>query len=239
MSWRDANIEWVSYIEDTVGERLRERDCRRRGVVRSVRGWLRAERYPRLTIAILLSVCGVIATGFGCMLAHWGVKAWGERAFWSVLAVWPVFVLLVRWRAAVEFEEFPVGDGARSFVATDDLAEQRLLSEEVEPAWKRTCRESIARESGRACGNFLGLLLIGGLTLGTWLAWLLIAHGATLLAETIVDAELVPAKPQLICSFQHLDWRTEAFGFTAIHFIGIALGAGAVGCALAYLPGAQ
>jgi len=81
------------------------------------------------------------------------------------------------------------------------------------------------------------LIFVGGLTLGTWLVWLLIANGATLLAETIVDAELVPAKPQLACSLQHLDWRAEAFGFTAIHFLGLAFAAGAVGCSAAYLPG--
>ena len=154
-----------------------------------------------------------------------------------MLAVWPIFVLLVRWRAAIEFEELPVRDGARRFISTDDLAERTLFSEEPEPAWKRACRESIARESGRAGGNILILLFLGGLTLGAWLAWLLIAHGATLLAETIVDAELVPSKPQLIYSFQHLDWRAEAFGFTAIHFIGLALAAGAVGCSATYLWG--
>lgn len=202
-------------------------------MVSHIRGWLRAERSPRLTIVALLALSAAFAIGIGYFLAACGIRGWGTRAFWSVLAAWPAFVWTIRWRAGVEFRQLTVRESDRDahFRAIDESAEDELfaLTEQNE-----TERE-IYRGAGRAMGNnILTLLLLGGLTLGCWLIWDLIRTGPTLLAETIFDAEVVLSRSELMTRVTHRDWRSEAFGLTGIHFGGLAVAAGCVGWVLPY-----
>jgi hypothetical protein len=114
----------VNYFENTVEDRLRVRNDRRKCMVSAIRGWLREERCPRLTIIGFLGICAVLAIGIGYALSFCGVRGWGTRAFWAVLAVWPVFVLLLRWRTAVDFKRLAFDDRMDHFISFDKLAEE-------------------------------------------------------------------------------------------------------------------
>lgn len=185
----------------------------------------------------LLALSTAIAVAVGYVLALVGIKGWGTRAFWSVLVAWPAFVGLMRWRAGVEFRNSALRKSERDayFATIDEVAESELFNlkepSETERAFKRELGQSLGRAMG---SNVLTLLLLGGLTLGCWLIWDLIRTGPTLLAETIFDADVVSSRLQVITTVTHRDWRWEAFGLTGIHFGGLAIAAGCVGCVLPY-----
>jgi hypothetical protein len=229
----------VNYFEDPVDVAIRARANRRDRIVRSIRGWLREERRPRLTAVALLGVCALFAIGAGYGLARCGLRSWGLRAFWSVVIVWPIFLVLFRWRVAVEYQRFTLGDRTDYFIAKDDLVERELSFGWSETQKSETWAHALngaAREIGKGCGrNPLLFILVAGLTLGTWAIWDMSRHHATLLAETLVDAELVNGRLDLLTSIEYRDWRTEAAGVTAFYFAGLALGAGLVGWVLPYL----
>jgi hypothetical protein len=201
-------------------------------MVSSIRGWLRLERRPRLTIVSLLAISTSVAVFIGWLLAIWGVDGWGTRAFFAVLATWPIFVGLVSWRASVEFGQMHLRSKDREdrFIAMDGRIEHHLARDDADHEISEIER-ALYREMG---SNLLTLLLLGALTLGSWLIWDLIRTGATLLAETILDAEVVPSRRDLLNSISHLDWRTEAFGLTAAYFGGLAFAAGTIGHVLRY-----
>lgn len=227
----------MNYFESTVESRVRSRDDGRRQMVSLIRGWLREERHPRLTIVALLALSTVAALAAGCLLALIGVRGWGTRAFWAVLAAWPVFVGLVRWRAAVGFQQMALRKSGRDayFTAIDKSAERESFNLAEPSETERTIWREVGRAHGQSMsGNILTLLFLGGLTLGCWLIWDLIQTGPTLLAETIFDAEVVPSRSELITTVTHRDWRWEAFGLTGIHFGGLAIAAGCVGWVLPY-----
>jgi hypothetical protein len=233
----------VNYFQDSVEEQIRVRDDRRRRMIASIRGWLREKRSPRLILVATLALCAVLAIGVGCSLAGLGIQGWGTRAFWSVLAVWPVFVLLVRWRAAIDFAQMDLGnrDQMDRFIAAGELTSRELYACESDRPMSETER---AIRDGLRHGSVeqrqidpFSLLLLGALTLGFWLIWDLTRTGVVLLADTIFDAEVVPPRFDLITSVTHLDWRMEALGFTAFYFPALALCAGCVGHLLTYLIG--
>jgi hypothetical protein len=207
-------------------------------MVSSIRGWLRQERSPRLTISALVGLCAALSVTIGYGLARCGVRGWGTRAFWSVLAVWPVFVLLVRWRCAVDFQQMDLGnrDRVNRLIAADELAS--LDSNRQVSEGERAVYRELGNGLGRAIGsNLLTALLLGSITLGCWLIWDLIRNGPHLLADTIFDAEVVPPRVDLITSVTHRDWRMEALGFTAIYFPGLAFAAACFGHVLPFLVG--
>jgi hypothetical protein len=154
----------------------------------------------------------------------------GARAFWAVLATSPLFIGLVRWRAAVEARQFGLGNRADLFMACDDAAERALNSSQWNPPNGKVDRS--VWELGDLVGDFPAVLLLAAATLGGWLIWDLIQNGATLLAETMLDAEVFPNRPDILPNVLRRDWRTEAFGFTAIHFLGLALVLGLAGFVL-------
>src|SRR5262245_55817316 len=214
---------------------VRSPEEHRRRFVRQIRGWLRAERSPRLTIIGLLGIAATVALGAVYLLGLAGMRGWGMRSFWAVLAAWPVFVWLLRWRAGVEFGQMTrqMTEHELQFARLDELddSESQLLREATEA--ERACHRAVM-ESSRGAGP-LTLLLLGGVTLGCFLIWDLVQFGPTLLAETIFDAEMVIARPDLILTTTHRDWRAEAFGATGIHFGGLAIAACCIGATLPFL----
>ncbi len=98
----------------------------------------------------------------------------------------------------------------------------------VESSWKQDF-ETGAWQGVRAglqqggAANPLVLVILTALTLGSWLIWELIRSGPSLIAEVMIDAELVKAEPTLAIKIITHRWLPETLGATAFHFFGLSV----------------
>jgi hypothetical protein len=94
------------------------------------------------------------------------------------------------------------------------------------PEMRRAINQGVQHGLRQGGGASLWVLIIlVAVTLGTWLIWELIRGAPALLADTIIDAELVPSRPHLIFRMPARRWLSEAFGSTALQFIGLTIAA--------------
>jgi|GEM_PF-6908822 len=213
--------------------------ARRQRLIGHVRGWLRTNRYPRLAVTALFLISTLVAALVACGLGFVGLKPWPARTFFAMLAAWPVFVLLLRVLAAREYRYFELGARTEELIGRDQTAERDLLDLYPSPersGWRDFRDEFVANLAVTLRHPFV-FLILGGATLGLWVVWDLIAQGATLLARMIVDAECAPAQSALIKNSEIRDWRTEAFGGSAIYFVGLAFAAAMISCVCWYMLG--
>lgn len=213
--------------------------ARRQRLIGNVRGWLRTSRHPRLAVAALLFLSALVAVLVAYGLGFAGVKAWPARAFFAVIAAWPAFVFLLRALAARECRYFEIGFRSEELIEHDEAAERDLLDlyPSAEKSSWREFRDEFVANLAVTLRHPLVFLILGGATLGLWVVWDLIAQGATLLARMIVDAEHAPAQSSIIKNSETRDWRAEAFGGTAIYFVGLAFAAAMISCVWWYQLG--
>ena len=70
------------------------------------------------------------------------------------------------------------------------------------------------------------MLIIGSLTLGIWVIWLLVRSGANLTAQVMLDGVLLPAQPKLAAKISTQSWWRTATELTLAHFFSLAVLAG-------------
>ncbi len=210
-------------IED-VARAKQERRARFLGLIR---GWLRKERAPRWTVSLLLVVCAA----FAALLDHWlqllGIELRAMR--WGAVALpcWPLFAVLLRWRAAAEFQKFELDRIGPEFLRHDEHLSASATT--TQSSWMLDCKAG-ARQGLRAGlqqggAHPLVLVVLSALTLGGWLVWELIQSAPSLLAEVMIDAELVRSQPSLATRIVTREWLSETLGATALHFFGLSVAA--------------
>jgi hypothetical protein len=203
----------------------------RRRMLAAIRGWLRENSAPRWTVAGLLLLCAAGAAGAGIVLSRCGFTGVGIISSLAVLAVWPLFLLLLRWRAEVESRRLDIGERASLFIARDEAEiamENAPSSPQENEKWEgvRIGIQSGMQQSSGAGGFALPILiLLASLTAGTWLLWDLIRLAPFLLGEAVLDGVLATRHPQLTKNIPTPPWWGSAFAATAVHFIGLALAA--------------
>lgn len=209
---------------------------RRRRLLAGIRGWLRATKRPRWRVAGLLGVS--FGAGSLAATAAWtaGLHLPIGVAGFGILVAWLLFARLLHAEARRLCRAFaPLGMAddflptAETFVAHDALAEHleaRRLYEPPDPdsPWQRGFRSGM--QSGLQQGGPMALpalLIIGLLTLGTWIVWDLLRLSPMLLAETILDGAVAEAEPDLAHRMPIENWRSNALAGTAFHFISLAV----------------
>ena len=212
--------------EDRFQHAFEQREERRRRLTRAVRGWLRSERCPRLTTLGMLLGCALWSVLVDIWLERVGFGFRPYRWSTSVFAAWPMFLLLLRWRAGVEARRCDVvSESWDRFVSCDDAAERRPA-----PGLKSPARISAENELSRGIGKIAGqpggvfiIMALIAITVGTWLAWDLIRLGPSLLTDTMIDGVIVPARPQMAAGIASEPWQRNLASSTFFHFIGMAL----------------
>ena len=204
---------------------------RRRRLLREIRGWLRTERAPRLTVLAILLVCTAMGVLADAWLRHMGFGFRPYRWMIAAFAPWPLFLGLLRWRAGVEARRLDLVATMNQFVVHDDAAEQQECNPQ-RSQWQRAIEEAWGRENARATGDALGRATGGGgifvivillaVSMGTWLLWDLTRLGPTLLAETMIDGVLVPAEPRLARQMHSGHWLKNIGPACYFHFVGLA-----------------
>jgi len=221
-----------------------QRELRRSRLLALIRGWLRKERAPRLTVVLLLIPCAVCIVLSEYLMRRAGFELLPMRWAFAVLPAWPLFVALVRWRAAAEWERLNLKKKlGREYQLHDESAEAVpfVVKTQKQLEWDQGVQSGIR---GGLQQNGVGrigavpwvLFIMVAVTIGTWLVWELIKGGPKLLANTIIDSELVPSQPKLVFKMETYKWFPETLGATALHFLGLALAAFllGIGC-LAYI----
>ncbi len=217
------------YVEyrDEAEEVFRTHERHRQHLFSAIRGWLRNKSSPRWTVAGLFAVCLIPGGGVAWFASKHGVNQYGPAQALGLLAAWLVFIFLIRWRAAIVSRSVDLGDDWRMFMAVDDGAEANE-NRELDPKMQKSISDGI--RSGLQQGpQGAGLLVVGIITLGTWLIWDLIRNGPTLLAETVIDGELVPRYPALARQIPSDHWLKNAFIMTCVHFLGLSVAAWTLG----------
>jgi hypothetical protein len=224
--------------DESLDDVLRAREERRDHLQSRIRGWLRKDRAPRLTTVLLLVPTSGWVTIADYLLRHIGLELAPLRWTLAMLAAWPVFVLLLRWRASAEWQCLHLDRIGFDYIRHDEGAEAALAAPDARPRSKH--REAIDRGIseglGRACGQG-GLpvaLILTALTLGGWTMWQLIQHGPTLLADTIINGEAVPASPALAIRISREHWFPGALGETGPYFLLLAFAAFLLGISVPF-----
>ncbi len=217
--------------DDPIARAIEQRMERRRRFLHETRGWLRAERAPRLTVLGMLIVCAVAGAAFDLWLQHTGFAFRPYRWMIAAFSTWPLFLALLRWRAGVEASRLGLVEKTRHFVVHDEAAEEQEANPQpgkwqkaFNNAWDQEGQRAFSREMGRATGGggvFVIIILLV-VSMGTWLAWDLIRLGPTLLAETMIDGVLVPAEPRLALHMDSDRWLKNLAPSTGFHFMGLA-----------------
>lgn len=155
-----------------------------------------------------------------------GVEMRPMRWAYAIIPTWPLFVFLVRWRAGVESQQLDFEQLGEAFIALDERAEasfsKPLLSDDIHEGIAAGFRSGMQQGGGGSL--FFGMIL-AAITLGGWLVWELVRGGPRLLADTMIDAELVRSHPQLFEKVITYPWMAELFGATAIQFVGLTIAA--------------
>jgi hypothetical protein len=193
--------------------------------VRGIRGWLRAERHPRLTVGLILAACLLLGGALVFLMRWLNVGNFVTRPGLAVLITWPAFLALLRWRAGVEFEALDIDAGVAQFVRGDQVADASRLRAFLDPQSQRSATQQELMESfhREAFQQPLAALLLILFTCGMWLLWDLVAVGPTLLTDLIIDGRLVVVHPGVLQKIPTSNWLKDAAGATAIHFIGLSI----------------
>ncbi|HSI12635.1 MAG TPA: hypothetical protein VK961_11355 [Chthoniobacter sp.] len=226
------------YTYEDLSDLARAKEERRERLVSRIRGWLRKERSPRLTIGLLLLPTAVFGMGADWALRRGGLDLEPLRWMLALFATWPIFVLLLRWRAAMEWRHLHLDRLGLEYIRYDDGAEAALTAPrqvKLESEMRRAIQDSISREAGKAAGAALPVvLLLGALTLGCWTIWQLIRSGPNLLTNVIIDGEAVPSSGVLATRVQRENWFSATLGETYLFFLSLAFAAFVLGLTLSY-----
>ena len=206
------------------------RQERRSRMLRTIRGWLRAARSPRLTLALIVLACAAFAAVASFGMRRAGLELSGLRWAYAVGASWPLFLLLLYWRAGAEFRRFDMTSDAQVFVRFDERVEFELATSSARPSSARwhfdeEIQQVLAREAGKAAGKggLLPMAFLIVITVGGWLVWDLIQLGPTLLTQSILDGWLLPAHPSLAANVHSQRWLAETAAYTGLHFLALGL----------------
>jgi len=206
------------------------RQERRKKLLQTIRGWLRAARSPRWTVALIILLCGAFAAVASLGMWRAGLELSGMRWAFAVAASWPLFLLLLYWRAGAEFRRFDVKNDAQAFVRFDERVEFELAMASARPSsvqwhFEESFQQAFSREAGRVAGSggFPALIFLTMITLGGWLVWDLIQLGPTLLTQSILDGWLLPAHPSLAAHVHSQSWAKEAAAYSGLHFLALSV----------------
>jgi len=228
------------YTYEDLSDLAHAKKDRRSHLVRRIRGWLRLDRSPRLTIGLLLLPTAAFVVAVDFVLDRGGFDLTPMRWAIAVLAAWPIFVLLLRWRAAAEMRYLHLERLDLSYERYDDGAEA-ALNAPSEKQMKRNESIWIGVRSGLNQGmsrvadaGLPVMLLLGAVTLGAWTIWKLIGSGPSLLTDIIIDGEVVPATPSLATRISTDRWFAEGLAETYPFFLSLAFAAFVVGMSLPF-----
>ena len=225
------------YQYEELSDLVHARADRRSHLVSRIRGWLRRDRSPRLTIGLLLVPTAVWGVAVDYALRRGGLDLPPLRWVMAIFAAWPIFVLLLRWRAAAEWRSVHLDRLDGTYVRHDEAVEAILCLPKSEKQLKmeETFWRSVNQNSGRAgAAGLPSALLLGAATLGCWTIWKLIGSGPTLLADIIIDSEAIPRTPSLATRISSERWFSGALGGTGLFFLSLAVAAFLFAIALHY-----
>ena len=229
------------YTYEDLSDLAHAKEDRRSRLVSRIRGWLRKERSPRLTIALLLVPTAVFVMGVDWALRRGGLDLPPLRWVLSFLAAWPVFVVLLRWRASVEWRHLHLDRVGLEYLRYDEGVEAALVAPKSpeqlrrEDNIRRALNDSISRESGKLGGGGLPVtLFLAALTLGCWTIWQMIRSGPSLLTNVIIDGEAVPSSSALATRIDREHWFSSAIGQTYPYFLALAFAAFLLGLSLPF-----
>jgi len=154
-----------------------------------------------------------------------GSSAWGCLLGLAVVLQWPIFVWLMGRYSLYLADRDDFLQHFEEGIAHDVESEARessgvfaLEDERLRAAINGGIRGGIQGSAGGALPIFL---LIGLLTLGTWIFWQLLRSVPSLLAETILDRPLAERHPNLTEHVVIEPWRQNVFAGTALYFLGL------------------
>jgi hypothetical protein len=226
------------YTYEDLSDLAHAKEERRGRLVSRIRGWLRKERSPRRSVALLLIPTAAWVVGVDVLLYRLGLDMSPLRWAMAILGAWPLFVLLLRWRAAMEWRHLDLSRVGLEYVRYDQGEEARLAAPKTKRQMDNESAfwDGFSRGMGQAQGGAglpLGLLL-GAVTLGTWTIWKLIRNAPGLLTDVIIDGDAVPSTPSLATKIPCENWFCEALAETYPYFLSLAFAAFVVGVSLPF-----
>ena len=213
-------------LQQEAWEALETRRYRRRRIVSGIRGRLRESQRSR-HVAMWLFLASMVPGAAVAVLARiCRVDGWGVAPALGFLVQWPVFVLLTGWQCERWTRRNDVVRKVEEAIPLDEATEAREnagLYSEADSGIRQAIENGLRSGTQQGGGGLPGLLVLGCLTLGTLLVWDLIRIAPTLFAETILDGPVARRDPSLAGRLELENWRQNAFGSTAVHFLGLAL----------------
>lgn len=216
---------------------LELRASRRRRVILGIRGWLHQSQRPRWRAAGLLAVS--LATG---TLVSWLVWTAGLKLPICAMGLgigvaWVGFAGLLQWQARRLYHATaaarPAEDLLRAMdhhVAEGLLAERienhRLYAEpsEEELRWQRSFSQGLQNASQQGGPtSFPVLLIVGLLTLGTWILWDLLRCSPAILAEALLDGAVARDHPGIADRIAIEAGHANTLAGTALHFLSLGI----------------
>jgi hypothetical protein len=209
--------------EDEATARFEQRESFRRRLLAGIRGRLREKRGLRWWLAWVMLICAAVAWLVAVALHSTGAYGWLWLPGWGVLASWPIYVLALKLRAISEAAQLLSARDWHFLKATDekgdadDLVTEEHIERILNQAWQGE------RYGSSNDGGLAGFLLLIIVTVGTWLIWDLLRMGPALMAEIILDGQIVPANPSLLDRLPTSEpWYKTALLNTGLHFITLA-----------------
>jgi hypothetical protein len=218
----------MAYV-DEIGEEIEARGERYRRAVRCIRGWLRQERRASGNVAAIVAFCIGFGVAFTCVLEFAGWNDAVPRAGVAVLCTWPVYLALFSTLARREAEQFdwPSID----YASVDDALTRK--ADAREESFAEVLRS--VRTSGSSAPNAgPALILLGLLTLGTFLIYDLIRSSPALLAEKVLD-NLIHQSSGMVSRFGLGTGRNHYFAATSIHFLSLTAVTMLLACGFEFL----
>lgn len=178
----------------------------------------------RWWLAWVMLLCAAVAWLVAVALYSTGHFRWLWLPGWGVIASWPVYVLSLKIMAHSEARDMLAAARDWHFLKANDEqgdAHDRNIEDRVDGALRHMWNSR--QGGGTPQGQFAGIFFLIILTVGTWLIWDLLRMGPALLAEIILDGDILPANPALSDRLPISEpWYKTALLNTGLHFISAA-----------------
>ena len=225
------------YTYEELSDLAQAKEDRRERLVSRIRGWLRKDRAPQLVVALLLLPTVAWAVVADAFLRRLELDLSPLRWAMAILTAWPIFVLLLRWRAAMEWRRLDLSRVGLAYMRYDEGEEARLAAPKTgkQLETERSINNGISQGLQQGQGAALPVtLLLAALTLGIWTIWKLIRNAPGLLTDVIIDGDAVPSTPSLATKISHENWFCEALAETYPYFLSLAFAAFVFGLSLPF-----
>jgi hypothetical protein len=231
-------------LQEEAERALQEREYRRRRLLGGIRGCLRKHTSPKLLVLLALFISAVPGTLVAILAHAMGVSLWGPAPALALLAMCPVFVLVCRNIADRLYRKFDFLSDLNTNIALDMALDIEASEKQYGPRseFSQSFQDTFWREVGRGMGKDVGsggiivFLIVGLITLGSWIVWDLMKYGPALFSEIIYDGCLSEKCPALYQRASVEPWMKNALTVAAVYFIILAVIAIILGGVLYCVP---